>query len=152
MGLRGYRRTRRSASGPRFVIAHHGACGDHYALRLEIDGVLVSWAITNGASTSSPDSRIARRTEDHPLENAEIEEVVWDHGTYVNRTDHEATTCLGRGHLSFRLNGEKVRGAFALTRIRDGQDETWLLMKRDDPDAQRQPESMSSASAPDDSS
>lgn len=102
---------------------------------------------------------MARRIEDHPLEDAEVGEVVWDHGTYVNRTDHETITCLGRGHLSFHLNGAKVRGAFALTRIRDGKDETWLLMKRSDGGAEaqsyprrRQPEAALSAYAPDDSS
>ena len=96
---------------------------------------------------------MARRTNDFPLEHGEPTEVVWDHGTYANRTDHEMTTCLGRGHLSFRLNGHKVRGAFALTRIRDGEDETWLLMKRSDHDADsRQPESVSSGYALDDSS
>ena len=67
--------------------------------------------------------------------------IVWDHGTYDNRTEHEMTTCLGRGHLSFRLDGEKLRGGYALTRIRKGDDETWLLMKRrdDDADTQRDP-------------
>lgn len=67
--------------------------------------------------------------------------IVWDHGTYANRTEHEMTKCLGRGHLSFRLNGETLRGGYALTRIRDGKDETWLLLKRrdDDADAQRNP-------------
>ena len=90
---------------------------------------------------------MARRTEDHPLDYAEFEGVipdgeygagnviVWDRGTYANRTEHEMTTCLGRGHLSFRLNGEKLHGGYALTRIREGKNETWLLIKRRDEDA-----------------
>lgn len=90
---------------------------------------------------------MARRTEDRPLEYAEFEGVipdgeygaggviVWDQGTYANRTEHAMTRCLGRGHLSFRLEGEKLRGGYALTRIREGEDETWLLMKRSDDDA-----------------
>jgi len=96
---------------------------------------------------------MARRTEDHPLEYQEFEGVipdseygagrviVWDHGTYANRTDHEMSTCLGRGHLSFRLDGDKLRGGYALTRIREGREETWLLMKRrdEDADARRNP-------------
>jgi DNA ligase D-like protein (predicted 3'-phosphoesterase) len=147
------RRSRPSESGPRFVIQRHAARSDHYNLRLEIDGVLVSWAISNGTPANPQDARMARRTEDHPLEYEVVEGVipdsedgagrviVWDYGTYDNRTEHEMTTCLGRGHLSFRLDGEKLRGGYALTRIREGDDETWLLMKRrnDDADTLRNP-------------
>jgi DNA ligase D-like protein (predicted 3'-phosphoesterase) len=147
------RRRRRGNDGPRFVIQHHAASSDHYDFRLEIDGVLVSWAIPKGPSTNPKDRRMARRTEDHPLEYAEFEGVipdgeygaggviVWDHGTYANRTEYEMARCLGRGHLSFRLEGEKLHGGYALTRIREGRDETWLLIKRrdDDADARRNP-------------
>jgi DNA ligase D-like protein (predicted 3'-phosphoesterase) len=147
------RRPRRSDHGPRFVIQHHAARGNPYEFCLEIDGVLVSWTISNGPSVSPQETRMARRTEDHPLEYENVEGVipdgddgagrviVWDHGTYHNRTEHEMTTCLGRGHLSFRLHGEKLHGGYALTRIREGEDETWLLMKRrdDDADARRNP-------------
>jgi hypothetical protein len=58
--------------------------------------------------------------------------IVWGHGTYANRTGYEMITCLGRGHLSFRLNGEKLHGGYGLTRVREGDDETWLLVKRRD--------------------
>jgi DNA ligase D-like protein (predicted 3'-phosphoesterase) len=117
------RRSGRSDRGPRFVIHQHEARSDHYDFRLEIDGVLVSWEIPKGPSTNPKVRRMARRTEDQPLENAEFEGlipegedgaggvIVWDHGTYDNRTEHEMTTCLDRGHLSFRLDGEKLRGA-----------------------------------------
>jgi DNA ligase D-like protein (predicted 3'-phosphoesterase) len=160
MGLNEYRRTRQSGrspesrtrqprlrrggkSGPQFVIQHHAARSDHYDLRLEIDGVLVSWAIPKGPSTSPRDRRMARRTEDRPLEYATVEEIpdgeygggdviVWDRGTYANKTDHEMTKCLGRGHLSFHLHGKKLHGGYALTRVREGEDETWLLLKRQD--------------------
>jgi DNA ligase D-like protein (predicted 3'-phosphoesterase) len=144
------RRRRGNKSGPRFVIQHHAARSDHYDFRLEIDGVLVSWAIPKGPSTNPKVRRMARRTEDHPLEYAEFEGVipdgeygaggviVWDHGTYANRAAYEMTRCLGRGHLSFRLNGEKLHGGYALTRIREGEDETWLLIKRRDEDADTQ--------------
>jgi DNA ligase D-like protein (predicted 3'-phosphoesterase) len=144
---RGRRGAGRSSKKPRFVIQHHAARSDHYDFRLEIDGVLVSWAIAKGPSTNPKEWRMARRTEDHPLEYAEFEGVipegeygagaviVWDHGTYANRTEHEMTTCLARGHLSLRLNGEKLQGGYALTRIREGEEETWLLMKRSDDDA-----------------
>jgi DNA ligase D-like protein (predicted 3'-phosphoesterase) len=162
------RRRRRGKSGPQFVIQQHAARNDHYEFCLEIDGVLVSWAISKGPSVSPQDTRMARRTEDHPLEYENVEGVipdgddgagrviVWDHGTYDNRTEHEMTTCLGRGHLSFRLHGEKLHGGYALTRIREGEDETWLLMKRRDDDAgarrnpvRSEPESVLSDRTPD---
>lgn len=90
---------------------------------------------------------MARRTEDHPLEYATFEGVippgedgagsviVWDRGTYINATEREMSEGLTRGHLSFRLQGEKLFGGFTLTRIREGQDETWLLIKRNDEEA-----------------
>jgi DNA ligase D-like protein (predicted 3'-phosphoesterase) len=123
------------------VIQHHAARSDHYDFRLEIDGVLVSWAIPRGTSVNPQDRRMARRTKDHPIDDAEFEGTipdgaenvtVWDHGTYANRTEHEMINCLGRGHLSFRLNGKKLQGGYALTRVREGDDETWLLVKRRD--------------------
>lgn len=161
MGLSDYRRQRRSgrsreqrerrkteASGPQFVIQDHDSRNDFYDFRLEIDGVLVSWAIPRGASVNPQDRRLARRTADHPIDPVEFEDsapdaavdvVIWDHGTYANRTQHEMITCLGRGHLSFRLNGDKLSGGYALTRVREGDDETWLLVKRRDDDAEQIP-------------
>lgn len=139
--------------GPSFVIQHHAARSDHYDFRLQIDGVLVSWAVPKGPSTNPKDKRMARRAEDHPLEYATFEGVipqgeygaggviVWDRGTYTNAAEHELSECLKRGHLSFELHGEKLRGGYALTRIRDGKEETWLLVKRrdEDADARRKP-------------
>lgn len=72
-------------------------------------------------------------------EDAAAGVVVWDEGTYANETDHEMTTCLGRGHLSIRLNGEKLHGGYALTRVREGEEETWLLIKRREDDVARNP-------------
>jgi DNA ligase D-like protein (predicted 3'-phosphoesterase) len=132
------RRRRAGKRGPCFVIQHHAARSEYYDFRLEIDGVLVSWAIPRGSSVNPQDRRMARRTEDWPLENADDEDaaasvIIWDEGTYANRTDHEMTTCLGCGHLSIRLHGEKLHGDYALTRVREGEEETWLLIKhRDD--------------------
>lgn len=96
---------------------------------------------------------MARRTEDHPLDYADFEGVipegeygagpviVWDRGTYANATERAMVEGLRRGHLSFRLQGEKLQGGWALTRIRGGKDETWLLLKRkdEDADARRKP-------------
>ena len=126
------------------MIQHDAARSEYYDFRLEIDGVLVSWAIPRGSSVNPQDRRMARRTEDHPLEHSGDQDapasvIVWDEGTYVNRTDQEMTTCLGRGHLSIRLNGEKLHGGYALTRVREGEDETWLLIKRRDDAAPRIP-------------
>jgi DNA ligase D-like protein (predicted 3'-phosphoesterase) len=125
------RRQRTGNSESRFIIQQYPARANHYDFRLEIDGVLVSWAIPRGPAVNPQEQRMARRTDDRPLDEAGAT-VVWDHGTYANKTAHEMTTCLGRGHLSFLLNGEKLRGGYALTRVREGEEETWLLVKRRD--------------------
>jgi hypothetical protein len=129
------RRKRRSGKDrrdPRFVIQRRDS--DHCELGLEIDGVLASWAI--------PDhSRMARRTADLPLDELE-RDGDGDRGTYFNATPYDMTDCLERGHLSFFLCGEWLRGWYTLTRIRDGHHETWLLMRRkddEDADTLRQP-------------
>ncbi len=147
-----------SRRGPRFVIQHHAATSDHYDLRLEVDGVLASWAVPKGPSTDPREKRMARRTEDHPLDYETFEGtiaegygagqvLVWDRGTWENITDDDEPVAAGdaleRGHLSFVLEGEKLTGPFALTRIRSGSDETWLLVKQkgDGADARRRPTS-----------
>ncbi|WP_084530930.1 DNA polymerase ligase N-terminal domain-containing protein [Nocardia miyunensis] len=89
---------------------------DHYDFRLEIDGV--SWVVPEGPSTDPEDKRMAWRTEDHPLEYENFEGVIPE-----------------RGHLSVVLQGEKLHGGFALTRIRDRKHETWRLVKKSDADA-----------------
>jgi DNA ligase D-like protein (predicted 3'-phosphoesterase) len=150
---RGRRARNRGRAAPHFVIQHHAASSDHYDFRLEIDGVLVSWAVPKGPSLNPKDKRMARRTEDHPLEYETFEGVipkgeygagpvlVWDRGTYSNESSHEMADALARGHLSFRLDGDKLQGGFALTRIRQGKEETWLLVKKSDDtaDARRRP-------------
>jgi DNA ligase D-like protein (predicted 3'-phosphoesterase) len=149
----GRRPRTRARKAPHFVIQHHAASTDHYDFRLEIDGVLASWAVPKGPSTNPKDKRMARRTEDHPMKYEKFEGVipegeygagsviVWDRGTYENATDRTMADALKHGHLSFRLNGEKLRGGYALTRIRTGKQEMWLLVKRrdEDADARRNP-------------
>lgn len=162
MALKEYRGKRRSgrspepagrtprrgqSKAPRFVIQHHAASTDHYDFRLEIDGVLASWAVPKGPSTNPKDKRMARRTEDHPMEYEDFEGIipegeygagrliVWDRGTYTNEGKHDIADALKRGHLSFRVDGEKLRGGYALTRFRTGKDEAWLLVKKSDEDA-----------------
>lgn len=147
-------RRRRSAGAPRFVVQEHHARAVHWDFRLEAGGVLASWALTKGPSLNPSDKRLAMRTEDHPLEYADFEGVipkgeygagpmiVWDSGTYENRTEKDGKPvpvedALRRGHLSLWLEGRKLAGGFSLTRLAKGRRERWLLVKRADEKADR---------------
>lgn len=149
-------RPRRGARGGwRFVVQQHAARSVHFDFRLEVDGVLVSWAVPKGPSLNPRHKRLAIRTEDHPVAYASFEGVipkgqygagrviVWDRGTYRNLLADKprpATmrTALRRGLLEIALSGRKLRGGFALTRIRGaGQGSQWLLVKRNDARAER---------------
>lgn len=144
-----------------FVIQEHDASTLHYDFRLEIGGMLKSWAVPKGPSTDPRDKRLAIETEDHPLEYADFEGVipqgdygagtvlVWDRGTYRNlKTDAKGNesvsmlTAYKHGHLLFWLDGQKLTGGYALTLFRtdDGRKQ-WLLVKMDDAsaDARRNP-------------
>jgi len=141
---------------PLFVIQKHDARNLHYDFRLEVSGVLKSWAVPKGPSTNPADRRLAVPTEDHPLEYADFEGVipkgeygagvvlVWDTGTYRNLSaekDEPASMeeSLQRGHVEVWLKGRKLQGAYAL--IRTGGGDRWLLikMKDDRADARRNP-------------
>lgn len=140
---------RKRSKDPVFVIQKHAASTLHYDFRLEIDGMLTSWAVPKGPSTDPRDKRLATPTEDHPLAYADFEGVipegygagtviVWDAGTYENITRQDdkpvpAAKALERGHLLVRLHGKKLRGGYALQRM--GRDGDWLLIKMDDADA-----------------
>ncbi|WP_292367087.1 MULTISPECIES: DNA polymerase ligase N-terminal domain-containing protein [unclassified Methanoculleus] len=143
---------REAAAHPIFVIQKHRATTLHYDFRLEAGGVLKSWAVPKGPSLDPKEKRLAVPTEDHPLDYAEFEGVipagsygagtvlVWDRGTYQNLTEKDGekigvAEALERGHVSFRLEGKKVRGGYALTRFRTGKGEAWLLVKMDDAEA-----------------
>lgn len=144
--------------GRRFVIQKHAASSLHYDFRLEAEGVLKSWAVPKGPSTDPRDKRLAVPTEDHPLDYRDFEGVipegeygagaviVWDRGTYRNLTEDDGEEvpvgeAIERGHLKLWLEGEKLRGGYALTRIGKGKDVRWLLVKMDDEeaDARRNP-------------
>jgi DNA ligase D-like protein (predicted 3'-phosphoesterase) len=147
------------SADPVFVVQKHDASRLHYDFRLEIDGVLKSWAIPKGPSTDPRVKRLAIPTEDHPLEYATFEGVipeenygggtvlVWDRGTYDNlRKDQDGrkvdmSRCFTDGHLAVWLNGEKITGGYALIRKDGGEEERWLLVKMDDEnaDARRNP-------------
>ena len=139
---------------PRFVIQLHAARTLHYDVRLEIGGALASWAVPKGPSTDPRQKRLAVRVEDHALSYGDFEGrlpegrygagsvIVWDTGPYRNLSEVAMEQGVDDGHLSFWLEGEKLRGGYALTRtgLRAGK-EQWLLVKRRDEhaDARRNP-------------
>lgn len=138
--------------GQRFVIHKHAASSLHYDLRLEAAGTLRSWAVPKGPSTDPSEKRLAMEVEDHPLDYADFEGViesgygageviVWDEGTYRPLDDRPVEEALDAGHLSFWLEGEKLRGGFTLQRTAAGAKPRWLLVKRRDEgaDARRNP-------------
>jgi DNA ligase D-like protein (predicted 3'-phosphoesterase) len=148
----------RTVREPIFVIQKHAASHLHYDFRLEVDGVLKSWAIPKGPSTDPKDKRLAVPTEDHPLEYADFEGtipageygggtvLVWDTGPYRNLTEKKGESipmaqAVAHGHVKIWLEGKKLQGGYALTRFRTGKDESWLLVKADDEeaDARRNP-------------
>jgi DNA ligase D-like protein (predicted 3'-phosphoesterase) len=147
---------------PRFTVQKHKATSLHYDLRLEVDGVLASWAVPKGPSLDPRDKRLAMRTEDHPMDYLEFEGVipkgeygagpmiVWDRGVFENisetRRGERLTMeqALEKGDVKVFLLGEKLRGAYALVRTSDpGEREQWLLIKKRDEgsDARRRPTS-----------
>src|ERR1700686_1578123 len=135
-----------AGKGARFVVQKHDARRLHYDLRLELDGVLLSWAVPNGPSLNPADKRLAVRTEDHPLSYGTFEGTIpkgqygggtvmmWDEGTWEPKGDPRAG--LERGHLSFILHGERLKGGWDLIRMRgDEKRENWLLIKENDEEA-----------------
>src|SRR4051794_26838151 len=143
---------RRRRREPMFVIQKHAARTLHYDFRLEVDGVLRSWAVPRGPSTDPREKRLAVEVDDHSLGYGDFEGVigrgygagaviVWDTGTFHVLGDEPAAAALDRGHLSFWLEGSKLRGGYTLQRTRRGRKPQWLLIKRRDEgaDARRNP-------------
>jgi DNA ligase D-like protein (predicted 3'-phosphoesterase) len=139
---------------PIFVIQKHAATSLHYDFRLEVDGVLKSWAVPRGPSTDPRDKRLAMEVEDHALGYADFEGVieegsygagaviVWDNGMYENLLeDQSMSEAVERGHARIWLHGHKLRGGYTLRRTSAGDKPKWLLMKRSDEeaDARRNP-------------
>jgi bifunctional non-homologous end joining protein LigD len=134
------------AQYPRFVIQKHAATRLHYDLRLEVDGVFKSWAVTKGASLDPKQRRLAVETEDHPLDYGDFEGTIpkgeygggtvmlWDRGFWA--ADGDAAKALRKGELRFTLVGEKLQGSWVLVRLRrdreHGKRTNWLLIKRHD--------------------
>ena len=129
----------------RFVIQKHAATRLHYDLRLEVDGVMKSWAVPKGPSLNPGDKRLAVHVEDHPLEYRKFEGVIpkgqygggeviiWDQGTYELEGHLDADAQMARGDLKFILHGKKVRGSFVLVQIKSSKEKKeWLLIKHRD--------------------
>ena len=136
----------------RFVVQKHAATRLHYDFRLEMDGVLKSWAVPKGPSTNPDDKRLAMMVEDHPYDYRDFEGVipkgqygggtviVWDEGTYEpiekikGKKDQEKFLLkqLKAGSLKFVLHGTKLRGEFALVHMHGRGENAWLLIKHND--------------------
>jgi DNA ligase D-like protein (predicted 3'-phosphoesterase) len=125
-----------------FVVQQHAATARHFDLRLEVDGVMRSWAIPKGPSLDPSVRRLAVEVPDHAIAHNAFEGpagdgavVVWDRGDYEQGGRVAWPEALERGHAVFVLHGEKLRGGFALQRTRPGAKAQWLLLKRRDADA-----------------
>jgi DNA ligase D-like protein (predicted 3'-phosphoesterase) len=132
----------RGVSAGVFVIQEHAATAHHFDLRLEVDGVMRSWAIPKGPSLDPAVKRLAVEVGDHTKDHNTFEGaldtsrvIVWDRGTYEQGGRVPWPQALDRGHAVFVLHGEKLRGGFALQRTRPGAKAQWLLIKRRDDDA-----------------
>jgi bifunctional non-homologous end joining protein LigD len=142
-------RVRRAGRKRMFVVQKHAASHLHYDFRLEIGGVLVSWAVPKGPTLDPSSKRFATMTEDHPIEYSEFEGVipeghygagtviVWDKGSFEPEGDLSPEEQLAKGELKFELEGKKLRGAFVLVHMgrhhgKPGEKSRWLLIKRKD--------------------
>jgi bifunctional non-homologous end joining protein LigD len=139
---------------PIFVIQKHKATQLHYDFRLEAEGVLKSWAVPKGPSLNVADKRLAMMVEDHPYDYRDFEGIippgnygagaviVWDQGNYaalgakkLSDTSRMIATGIKKGEIKFVLNGRKLKGGFALIKIKNrfgGKDNAWLLIKEKD--------------------
>jgi len=130
----------------RFIVQKHDATRLHYDFRLEVDGVLKSWAVTKGPSADPADKRLAVRTEDHPMSYADFEGVIpkgeygggsvmlWDRGTWAP-IEGKSAKDIEKGHLHFILDGERMKGEWLLVRMKprgNEKRENWLLRKVND--------------------
>ena len=143
-----------------FVVQKHDASHLHYDFRLEMEGVLKSWAIPKGPSLNPADKRLAMMVEDHPFDYKDFEGIipegnygagtvmVWDEGTYEPLEEPNGTKAaqnklllkeLHSGSLKFRLNGKKLKGEFALVQTKGRGDNSWLLIKHRDKYASEEP-------------
>ena len=125
-----------------FIVQKHDASHLHYDFRLEIDGVLVSWAIPKGPPRRAGIKRLAVQTENHPMSYATFEGTIpdgdygagkvtiWDKGTYTNNTATSMQQQLKAGKLEFELHGTQLHGAYVLVQMQRHDDAQWLLIKK----------------------
>jgi DNA ligase D-like protein (predicted 3'-phosphoesterase) len=133
----------RGVSAGVFVVQEHAASTHHFDLRLEVAGVMRSWALPRGPSMDPAVRRLAVAVADHAIAHNDFEGalkaggrvIVWDRGTYEQGGRVPWPEALTRGHAVFVLRGEKLRGGFALQRTRAGEAAQWLLIKRRDAEA-----------------
>ena len=131
-------------SGDSFVVQKHDASRLHYDFRLELDGVLKSWAVPKGPSLDPDEKRLAMRTEDHPLDYGDFEGTIpkgeygggtvmlWDQGRWIPDPRKDPSKTIEEGHLHFTLEGERMKGEWVLFRLnpRPGErGEPWMLKK-----------------------
>lgn len=134
-----------SSDNPRFVVQKHDARRLHYDFRLEVNGVLKSWAIPKGPSMDPSQKRLAVPTEDHPIDYIDFEGIipegnygagtviVWDTGTYQNLKENISMEhAIEEGHVDIQLDGEKLKGGYALIQTGKGNRKFWLLFKKKD--------------------
>ena len=138
-----------------FVVQKHAASHLHYDFRLEMEGVLKSWAVPKGPSMNPKNKRLAIMVEDHPYAYKDFEGIipegnygagkviVWDNGTYSiaeegpdAEVESKLKSGLQKGHLDFILEGKKLKGEFALVKLKGNQENAWLLIKKKDPYAE----------------
>jgi bifunctional non-homologous end joining protein LigD len=160
MGLRDYIKKRRFDETPepkggssgkgklKFVVQQHHATARHYDFRLEMDGVLKSWAVPKGPSMNPHDHHLAIQTEDHPYDYRKFEGVIpegnygagnviiWDEGWYEPRdprgSEKSLLKDLKKGHITFIVHGKKLKGEFALIHMEGHKEKEWLLIKKSD--------------------
>ena len=132
----------RGVSAGAFVVQEHAATAHHFDLRLEVGGVMRSWAVPKGPSLDPAVKRLAVEVADHAIDHNSFEGaigdgrvIVWDRGHYEQGGRVAWPEALERGHAVFVLHGDKLRGGFALQRTRPGEKPQWLLIKRRDEDA-----------------
>jgi DNA ligase D-like protein (predicted 3'-phosphoesterase) len=135
----------------RFIVQQHTASTFRYDFCLEVDGFLKLWAVPRGPSTDAGERRLALQTKDYRLAFARFEKglesdydagrvIVWDRGFYTPITDGSVNSALANGHLSFRLEGKRLRGGWTLQRSRVGVKPHWLLFKCQDTAAETRPD------------
>jgi bifunctional non-homologous end joining protein LigD len=144
-------KVKKSASKLIFVVQRHKASRLHYDFRFELDGVLKSWAVPKGPSLNPKDKRLAMMVEDHPYDYKDFAGIIpegnygagiveiWDNGTYADienspeeKAEKNIRAGLKAGNLKFQLFGKKLKGEFALVKLKGKEDNSWLLIKHND--------------------